>query len=433
MQVSNRSWVAVVDPYSTGTAIPALLKELGYSVVHVQCGSDDSLHPLDVKDIDHCRSAFGHKIILDKNYDTVLEELRSLKVALVIPGYEGVVDIAESLAADLGCPTNTRDGIKARTNKDAMYRAVEAAGLGIAKFERFGDCNSALAWVQKEEVAYPLIVKPPTSAGMEGVYLCRNRQEIERAFAQTLGSTNILKRMNDELLVQEFIQGTEYAINAVTVSGRHFVTDAWVYKKRILDGTRFIYESITLCDLSQLPTGLLEYHQKTLDALGFVHGPSHGEFYVCSDGRIVLGEVGARAPGAHLPDALRMATDFDFMKTSLLSYRDPASAIGLLESHGRELSADHHKACRVVLLVSEQEGVIEQIDGSGIKEIPSVKLIELNLGVGQKLDRTIDLVTSPGLCVLIAASMEEIDRAEMEIRSIERKLFTLEPSENKTT
>ncbi len=34
-----------------------------------------------------------------------------------------------------------------------------------------------------------------------------------------------------EVLIQEYIDGTEYVVNTVSCNGKHMVTDIWVYSK----------------------------------------------------------------------------------------------------------------------------------------------------------------------------------------------------------
>ena len=100
------------------------------------------------------------------------------------------------------------------------FYSVETAQWSTDKFQmkqRFelGDVPHAKGRLVKsvEETAdmvYPVIVKPRDNSGSRGVKLCRTKEELEQSMAEALEYSKL-----DTVLVEEFIEGPEYSIEAL--------------------------------------------------------------------------------------------------------------------------------------------------------------------------------------------------------------------------
>ena len=415
----NSNWAAVVDPYSTGTCLPEKLKQKGFRVVRVQHG--EKLHQLDAADIEACRGHVDAVVIHTDDIEATIARLRGFAPEMVIPGYEGVVDLAERLANGLGLRTNEPERIEARVNKYAMHQAVASRGVPVSKQKSFSDPGAALKWIGAQRVPYPLIVKPIHSAGTDGVSLCANVEEVRAAFASQAGKVNILKRENKELIVQEYIRGAEYVVDAMTIEGRHYITDMWRYEKKVLHGRHIVYdyaELLAMDDARMAP--VVAYQRQVLDALGIRVGPTHGELFIADDGRILLGEVGARLPGGDLPKSLAMARGIDLAELFIGAYANPPETRSALEQ-----MAGGGAHCRLVSLLTRQRGKIAKVRRELLAALPSLKLCQLPKA-GDWLEPTVDLVTSPGHLALISESAESVESDYKAIRSIEPELFVVE-------
>jgi len=61
-----------------------------------------------------------------------------------------------------------------------------------------------------QELCLPVIVKPRDNSGSRGVKLCRTKEELEQSMAEALEYSKL-----DSVLVEEFIEGPEYSIEAL--------------------------------------------------------------------------------------------------------------------------------------------------------------------------------------------------------------------------
>ncbi len=63
------------------------------------------------------------------------------------------------------------------------------------------------------------MVKPVESAGSDDVFLCESKEDVKTAFERINGKINGLGQKNDAVLVQEFLDGTEYVVDSVSLDG----------------------------------------------------------------------------------------------------------------------------------------------------------------------------------------------------------------------
>jgi biotin carboxylase len=142
------------------------------------------------------------------------------------------------------------------------------------------------------------VVKPLQSAGSEDVYLCNSRAEAEAAFSRILGKVDGLGDVNEEVLIQEFLFGREFAIDKVSRDGVHKICAVWEYDKKCVNGSPFVYYGRCLRDskLPEIRESIL-YGDKVLDALEIRNGASHMEVIYNDLTGPCLVEVGARCHG----------------------------------------------------------------------------------------------------------------------------------------
>lgn len=157
-------------------------------------------------------------------------------------------------------------------------------------------------WV-KNLGSWPIVIKPLNSAASDGVTICENLLEINSAFERIYNQENKLGIKNEEVLVQEYLEGTQYFVNTVSWDSVHFISDIWVQTRRRLSGRAFLFESMTLCPRDgQTEIELCEYTKKILDALHMSHGAAHNEIMWTKDGPILI-ELNARLMGASIDDS----------------------------------------------------------------------------------------------------------------------------------
>ena len=91
----------------------------------------------------------------------------------------------------------------------------------LATFE--GDASGVLP--------FKAVVKPVEGAGSDGVSICNARDEVRAAYRAFEGTKNVLGLDNYEVLLQEFLAGTEYVVDTVSLDGLHKVVAIWCVER----------------------------------------------------------------------------------------------------------------------------------------------------------------------------------------------------------
>jgi biotin carboxylase len=136
------------------------------------------------------------------------------------------------------------------------------------------------------------------SAGSDDVTLCLSIEEVQAAFGNIMGKINGLGIVNKAVLVQEYLEGTEYIVDMVSRDGEHKLAAIWAYDRRAVNGAGFVcFGQHLLLATDPHCREIIDYQKKVITALGIRNGPTHGEVK-WFQGEPVLVEVGARCQGA---------------------------------------------------------------------------------------------------------------------------------------
>lgn len=261
-------------------------------------------------------SSFTHDT--KERFNKLVERLKEAEVvAIYCESDSGLAD-AEALRqalVDAGVRGVLRDDpiqYEARRNKYHMHQAVQSrTGLPVVRQKL---CHSlAEAWEfldeeqeqqqQRQQVEGEehnkryVVVKPIRGVASESVYRCSNRQEVQQAWEKITSSTIFGSHdLHSNVLVQEYLLGTEYAVDVVTRNGEHKVAAIWRYEKHPANGAAFCYFQTELVDESTDPVvrDVCEYIRSTLSVLGIQWGLTHNEVIVTQDRGPLLVEVNCR-------------------------------------------------------------------------------------------------------------------------------------------
>ena len=409
---TRQSVCAVVDAYSTGSVLARLFAAYGYETVHVRSGTyvadffKPSFRPADfLADID-----------CEGNVERLSERLSegNRRVLCVVPGAESGVVVADALSERLGLASNGSKQSLARRDKFVMAEAVRSAGLRTIPQIKSSSADVVVRWMTDRRLS-KVVVKPTASQGTYGFHICEDPEQVERVFGNLLGSKDILGNVVSELLVQEFIEGTEYSLNAVSRDGRPCFTDVWRTKKRRV-GQSKVYDLETLVDPEEaVHETLVAYASGVLRAVGIEHGPSHTEVMVTSDGMPVLIETAARLMGTLDLSLVTEATGTNAALVTAEAYLAP-------EQFNRRLAAPPLKTGRryaMVQMLSRSEGVLKRYRCDKLQRLGSFYGVDANLNPGEPVKQTINSYTSPGLIFLCADDQAQLLSDYRQIRSLE--------------
>eukprot|EP00746_Dinoflagellata_sp_MGD_P157706 gnl/MRDRNA2_/MRDRNA2_86294_c0_seq5.p1 gnl/MRDRNA2_/MRDRNA2_86294_c0~~gnl/MRDRNA2_/MRDRNA2_86294_c0_seq5.p1 ORF type:complete len:382 (+),score=98.19 gnl/MRDRNA2_/MRDRNA2_86294_c0_seq5:579-1724(+) len=334
-----------------------------------------------------------------------------------------------------------------RRDKYPMQEALRESQLRAIKQKFAKSPEEVFKWMKDADMEFPLILKPATGAGTEGVRKCNNVEDVVHAFMAecTSGKVNICGVQNAGLIAQEFLQGPEYVVDSISCGkGKHAVVAFWKYQK-MADLT---YEYAKLMESSgEVQDSLRFYIEKVLDAVGIYYGASHAEVIMTKDGPCLV-EVGARMHGGHGPSVMQDATGFghhEFLADLTLGGKaaermrewvilDKTYRYDLVQ-HAYYGQLNNRPEWQLTGTLQEEIGAF--IPGINEKVVSDAQaglnFVNLHPAAirqfhavahkGDQLQITSDLLSSPGVFLVINESEQECEAAIQAVRKAERAIL----------
>lgn len=366
-ETGTKGFAVIVYPEESGTLLaPAFLKHN----IECLCITRQQTLTCEINRKDY------HAIIPNKGeLSTLLATLKEYPLLCVLPGSERGVPVADQISAKLNLLSNAHQHAEARCNKSIMAKTAHDAGLKVPT-QTPVESETQLNALISNGLDWPVILKPATSMGSEDVNLCANAEELHHAFKSVLNTENRLGRKNRQCIVQEYLKGTEYAIDTVSYAGSHHVTAIWRYHKssdQIIGIVPFNSKQL-LNENGPIQQLLLSYTYQLLDALGIQYGPAHAEL-VIENNIVQLMEIGARlhggTPAMQMSDACSGQSQVDLCATAYANpkiFLKKQSTLYKLFTHGE-----------IVLLIAPHDGLrINAACVETISALPSVESIDVD-------------------------------------------------------
>ncbi|MFI9002933.1 ATP-grasp domain-containing protein [Streptomyces sp. NPDC053541] len=409
----GRPALVLVDAFSTG-AMLAREAARDHTILHVRSRATAS--DTFVASLPH--ELFAEDLSYPGREAEVLTRLAERRPVAVVPASEFGVEAADELARGLGLRGNDPALSAARRDKFLMMEALAAAGVRTSRQYRSGDLGELLAWWRGQGLSR-VVVKPLDSAGSDDVYTCETEDEVAAAFEAVMGKTNLMLRVNEAVLIQEYLAGDEYIVNTVSRDGTHWFTDAWISRKEVREGRRKIYEAEDLIAPGDpvLDT-ILPYVSDALDALGITDGPGHSELILTEDGPVLL-ETGARISGLANPAALDRCTGANQVGLTL-----DCHAGGGVRLAARPVRYELLESGRCVNLIARRSVPLPaEAVRAELERFPAFESVRFRIADGAPTRPTVDLNSSPGAVFLVHRDIAEIDRAHKALRELEHELL----------
>ncbi len=195
-------------------------------------------------------------------------------------------------------------------DKAKMKAVLREHGLPCARFSLVHSLDEGRA--MGRQCGYPLVAKPQSGAGAKTTERLADEMALE-AFLQRV-------RCGQErpVLLEEFVQGSEFSFDAVTVAGEHSfhsISDYHPTPLRVLETPAAQWCVVLPADITgPRYAAIREVGPKALRALGMWTGMAHMEWFMRQDGSIAIGEVAARPPGAQFMTLMSYAHDLDMYR-----------------------------------------------------------------------------------------------------------------------
>merc|ERR1719401_3048754 len=349
----------------------------------------------------------------------------SMPIVACIVGGESGVTLADSLSCELKVVSNGIFSGGDRRNKSVQQKAIKAAGLRAVR-EACGKTYSEVsAFVESEP--FPIVVKPVESCGSDGVKICRTEKEVQDHFSLLMDGQRKVGAQGAAVLCQEFLKGTEYVVDHVSRDGVHKCVMVWVYDKRPTNGSAFVYHGMIPVDSnSEEAKILIKYTVGVLNALKLDNGPSHGEVMMTSDGPCLV-EMNCRShgwDGAWVPLAKMLTGGYSQPDVALDSHVDGSAFSKIPNVYPSPFKA----AGQNVMLVSFFSGTVRSTPGyDKMKKLSSFVALQTGVGIGSKVELTVDLFTAVGVLVLANSAKAVLDADLAAVRAMEKEgLFTFD-------
>ena len=431
--------VVVVDAFTTGACVAADAAARGFRVAHVLSLGDDSgmdinsLIPGHLKGAIQWAAEFGvdARAPLEASAADVADDLRDWcdreggEIAAVVAGAETGVKLADCLSEAVArwapaVRTNGAAGAEARRNKWDMGEKVRGAGVrAVRQLRSMGWDADLERWLRDDWKVDPaddaapvdLIVKPTESAGSDGVTGCKTVGEVRAAVGALVGAINGLGQKNEEVLIQEFLRGDEYIVDAVSRDGVHKVVGMWLYDRKPTNGAGFVCHGQRFMSADEPVVGLLvAYAETVLDALEFRHGPSHMEVKLVPGSEApCLVEVGARCHGAEgfWISVADECAGTNQARAALDAYVDAGAFAALAPLPPAPLLASG----TIKFLLVHEDGTLDKIDDAvvrRIKALASYRGYEIFVEAGKKVEATRNCFSWGGVVKLNHADPQQV-------------------------
>lgn len=407
--------IIIVGAYSSGYKLAPAFLGRGYQCIHIDVSTEIAANYNQDNFFSHQFSLNSEK---SQTLDTILEQLKAYSIKAVIAASEWGVLIADEIAAYFNVPQNCIERSIARRHKFHMIDALRKANVPCAKQFHSQSLEEIIGWYRLNNIK-KVVMKPPMGAYSDGVGICQSEAEIKSIFNKNINQKNFTGDINDEYVIQEYLDGQHFVVNAVSVDGLHFITDIWEDINHH-EGTYLIDEYSELLSRDDINFQILaDYTYKSLNALGIRNGPSHSEVKLTSDGPKLI-ETGARLAGGLDFSVVEEGNGFSQLSLTIDSILNPDLFIQRINLYQQIKS----KKIRFIYMFSEVEGKItKSINLDIFKPITGIMSINFLLNTNDSLGKTKFSVGHPGYAMILRDNTSQLDQDYQQFRQVEAHFF----------
>lgn len=252
----------------------------------------------------------------------ILEFAARRSLSAVIPTDEATAVVSALASERLGLLHNPPAAARAAGRKDLLRAMLASAGVRSPR--AIVESRSADPVAAARRARYPCVLKPTFLSGSRGVIRADDTDGFVAAFTRiaSLLSRHELVEAGGEaaksVLVEEFVPGTEVALEGLLVKGRLMVL-ALFDKPDPLDGPYFeetIYVTPSRHEVGE-QAAIVAVTAAAAAAIGLREGPIHAELRVNQKGPWVI-DLAARSIGGLCARALRFGAGMSLEEVILL-------------------------------------------------------------------------------------------------------------------
>lgn len=306
---------------------------------------------------------------------TIVAASRRQPFAAVIGTDDDTTELAARAAQALGLKHNPPNATRLARRKDLARARLREAGVRVPA-HRVLDLRAPLT-PQVQGLSFPCVLKPTAMSASRGVIRADDQDALMYAIAriERLLATEARGDERHLVLVEEFIPGTEIAVEGLLSAGQLELLTIFD-KPDPLDGPFFeetYYVTPTQLDAATRDAVCKEV-AAACRAYGLTEGPVHAECRLNDRGVWVI-EVAARTIGGLCGRLLRFGTGFGLEE------------LVLCHALGRPIERQHAKGAAGVLMVPiRQGGILRRIEGVlAAERVPGVTEVSIQIREGYEL------------------------------------------------
>ena len=365
--------------------------------------------------IDPCADAFckddvdAFEIVGGQDFEGTCAVVEKYDIdAIVTAATDKPLLMMARIAEKYGFPFFSVETARWSTDKYQMKQRFLEGGVPCAKGRLVKSIEEA------DDMVYPVIVKPRDNSGSRGVKLCRTREELITSMTEALEYSKL-----DSVLVEEFIEGQEYSIEAFHYDGKSEVIQ-FTEKKT----TEFPY-NVELGH--KQPANLIEEQKNVIrdivsqisKALHFQNCPSHTELKINGRGVFVI-ETSPRLGGDFITSTLVPLSTGINMEDQLLN---------IALSEPVDIRTGRIDKASGVEFFQFPEGFVMSIDESVLKSVtekPEVVLADLKLKKGDKVSLITSSLNRYGEFIILGESYSKLCEAMDRISRVFNKSIVIQ-------
>jgi len=232
-------------------------------------------------------------------------------------GLDGVMTVGTDFSTSvswitdhLNLPGHSYSACEKASNKNLMRQSFKKHGVnspGFLKVNKYED-----SWNDLFQLNFPVVVKPADNMGARGVVRVNSLSGLSQAIRKAFLFTRL-----DYVLVEEFITGQEYSLDALVYDNK--IRVCGFADRHIFFPPFFIELGHTMPSIASenIKKEVILTFKKGIKSLGLTHGAAKGDIKY-SEGKGVVVEIAARLSGGFMSGwTFPMSTDFSLIGAAL--------------------------------------------------------------------------------------------------------------------
>ncbi|WP_199807681.1 ATP-grasp domain-containing protein [Streptomyces griseus] len=282
--------------------------------------------------------------------------------------------IAAAVAEDLGLPYASSRTVLLSRDKYEMRQVLRERGIDTTASRVVSNAVGIENFAA--EYGYPIVLKPRDGQGKMGFSLLRGADDVSPALARFEAQSPA-----SDMLVEEFLEGDEYSVEAFSEEGEHrliCVTKKYKDPRTFVEIGHCVPASIA----PETDRVLKDYAARVLDAIGVRNGPSHTEIMMGPEGPRIV-ETHVRLPGGAVVTLIDLLSSVDLDELWI------RQLVG--QSVLKEVPAELHGHAASAFAVPEGPGTLLRIEGEEqASEQPGVAEVRLIFEPGTEISDVYD-------------------------------------------